>query len=78
MSVAVHDTREEKLKWLLRQAQWASSLSFFSAVFGFVYWYYGIYSAETVVIALSAVLVVNAALLLWAVARITNIVRRAF
>lgn len=78
MSVSALDTREDKLKWLLRPAQWASSLSFFGAIFGFVYWYYGVYSAETVVIALSGALGVNAALLIWTVGRISNIVRRTF
>ena len=78
MSAAAHGVREEKLKWLLRPVEWASTLSFLGAASGFVYWYYGIYSAETVVIALCVALGVNAALLLWAVARVTNIVRRAF
>lgn len=78
MSVAVHDTREDKLKWLLRPIQWASSLSFFSAVFGLVYWYYGFYDANWITVGLCAVLAVNAVLLLWGTARLSNLVRRAF
>lgn len=78
MSVSALDTREDKLKWLLRPTQWASSLSFFGAIFGFVFWHYGIYSAETLVIALGAALGVNAVLLFWAVARVSNVVRRNF
>jgi hypothetical protein len=76
MSVDVKGTREEKLKWLLRPVEWASTLSFFSATFGFVYWYYGIYSSEVLVVALSVALAVNTALLIWAVGRISNVVRR--
>jgi hypothetical protein len=78
MSVAEIDTREGKLKWLLRPAQLASSLSFFAAIFGFVYWHFGIYSAETVAVALIAAMAVNAVLLIWAVGRISNVVRGRF
>lgn len=78
MSVSALDTREDKLKWLLRPAEWASTLSFFGAIFGFVFWYFGIYSAETLVIALCAALCANAVLLIWAVGRVSNVVRRNF
>ncbi len=75
MSVAVHGTREEKLKWLLRPVQWASTLSFFSAIFGFVYWHYGFYEANSLAFGLCAILAVNAALLSWALARVNNVAR---
>jgi hypothetical protein len=75
MSTAAHGTREEKLRWLLRPVEWASTLSFFTATFGFVYWYFEIYSAGTVALVLSAALTANAVLLIWACARIMNAAR---
>lgn len=78
MSTAAHGSREEKLKWLLRPVEWASTLSFFGAVFGFVYWYFEIYSAQTVAVLLAAALAANAVLLMWAIARISNLVRRYY
>lgn len=75
MTVAMQETREDKLKWLLRPVEWASGLSFFGAVFGLVYWLDGLYRADQIVLALCAVLGVNFALLLWAINRMTRAAR---
>lgn len=75
MAIAAHDTREDKLKWLLRPVEWASSVAFFSAVFGLVYWYFEEMDVNHLVLALCAALAVTSGLLIWAVARLTNAAR---
>lgn len=75
MAIAAHDTREDKLKWLMRPVEWASSVAFFSAVFGLVYWYFEEMDANHLVLALCAALAVTSGLLIWAVARLTNAAR---
>lgn len=72
MAIAGHETREEKLRWLVRPVAWASNVAFFSAVFGFVYWYFDEVDANHLILALCACLGVTAGLLIWAVARMTN------
>jgi hypothetical protein len=72
MSIAAHATRDDKLNWLIRPVAWASNVAFFSAVFGAVYWYFGLWSLNWIVPALCACLGVTAGLLIWAVARMTN------
>lgn len=76
MSVdAVHGTREEKLKWLLRPVEWASNVAAFGAVFGFVFWYFEMYGDTTLIVALVAMLALIAGLLIWGSARISNAAR---
>jgi len=75
MAVAALETREDKLKWLMRPVNWASSLSFISAFFGGVHWYYGFFDANEIVVALCVALGVNSALLFWAIARMTTAAR---
>lgn len=75
MAIAAHETREEKLKWLLQPVEWASNVAFFGAVFGFVFWYFEIYGATTLIVALVAMLALIAGLLIWASARISNAAR---
>lgn len=75
MTIAAHETREDKLKWLLRPVEWALGVSFSSACFGFVYWHFGIYDLDVIAPALCAALVANTALLFWAVSRMTTAAR---
>jgi len=76
MSTVAHGTREEKLRWLLRPVEWASTLSFLGATFGSVYWYFEIYSVEAVALILCVALAANAALLIWAIGRISGVAKR--
>jgi hypothetical protein len=75
MAIAAHETREDKLKWLCRPIDWASSVAFYSTTFGFVFWYFGIWEAQHLVPVLCACLGVTSGLLIWAVARLTNAAR---
>lgn len=71
MSIAANATKEDKIEWLLKPINWAYSMSFFAAIFGTVYCFYGIYDdAKVVAYLLAATLAVNVGLLLWAISRI--------
>lgn len=75
MSTIAIETRQQKEKWLLRPVAIAGSIAWFAGIFGFVYYYFGIYSHETLILMLIAALAVNAGLLIWGVARIQNAIR---
>lgn len=77
MSVtAALGTREGKLKWLLRPFSWASSVAWFSAWFGVVYYAFGLASDRVIIFSLIAALAANSALLIWGISRLTSATRQ--
>jgi hypothetical protein len=75
MSISSTTTFEDKEKWLLRPLSIASSIAWFMSIGGFVYFYFGIYEHETIILMLIAALAVNAGLLIWCTARIARAAR---
>jgi hypothetical protein len=75
MSIAAHETREEKGKWLVRPVNWASNVVFFSFVFGAIYYWFGLLEDQTLIISLVVAMGIASVLLIWAYARITNAAR---
>ena len=68
--VAAGATREEKEAWVWRPLNWAWSVSFFAAVFGFVYYYFAAFDPGVVIVGLIMANVATAGMLLWAIRRI--------
>lgn len=77
MSIAENATREDKVTWLFRPVEWSSNVAFFGAIFGFVMWYFGIYDADILVIALCIALGLNFGLAMWALSRLNNAARKS-
>jgi hypothetical protein len=75
MSIAAHETREDREKWLLRPLNYASNVAFFSFVFGNVYYWFGLVEDRTLIIGLAVAFGVASGFLFWAVQRITNAAR---
>ena len=75
MAIADCETREERIEWLQRPINWAFHLSFDIGLFGFVYCWFNIWDAKMIAYTLSAVLAVNAGLLIWGISRLTRATR---
>lgn len=75
MSIAGYETREERIEWLLRPTEWAYSLSFFAAVFGFFFWYFALVPTEITCVMLILVAAANMVLALWSVSRLGRATR---
>jgi hypothetical protein len=77
MSIAENATREDKMTWLLRPIEWSSHVAFFGTIFGFVLWYFGVYDADWIVVALCVAMGVNFGLVTWGVSRLSRAARRS-
>lgn len=74
MSISAIDTRETKLKWLLRPADWASSIALFGGPMAAAMLYGGVDHWTVMAVAIGAN-VVNSGLLLWGIVRVSNAAR---
>lgn len=75
MSIAAHETREDKEKWLLRPFNWALNVVFHSFVFGNVYYWYGLTEDRVLIIGLLVAFGIASVLMFWAYKRITDAAR---
>lgn len=75
MSRAVFATRQEKEQFLLRPLSLASSVAFFSFVFGIVFWLEGEISGHVLAGGLVVAMGITSALLFWAMKRVTDAAR---
>jgi hypothetical protein len=75
MSVSAVETREEKLNWLLRPLNWASTVCFYGAAMSGLMWFDGNVSTETIAIVATTALFVTLGLLLWSAVRTTRAAR---
>jgi hypothetical protein len=76
MSVEALDTREDKIKWITRPFCWAYDLAWFLCLCGIAPWYFGDVMPYSYLCAiLFAGLATIAGLLLWGIARVTNVAR---
>lgn len=64
-TIAASATREDKQKWLMRPFNWASNVAYFCAIFGAVYYWFGLVNDRILVPGLLAALTLTAVLLLW-------------
>lgn len=75
MSISVIETRETKLKWLLRPLNWASAVCFWGAMMAVFIWFDDNMNTETLAIVATAALFVTLGLLIWAGVRTTRAAR---
>lgn len=75
MSVSAVETRETKLKWLLRPLDWAGLVCAWGALVSAFMWFDSDVSAETIAIVATAALFVTLGLLVWAGVRTTKAAR---
>lgn len=75
MSVSAVETRETKLKWLLRPLNQASIVCFWGAMMAGFMWFDSNVSTETIAIVATAALFVTLGLLVWAGVRTTKAAR---
>ena len=72
MAVAALETREDKLKWLMRPFHWAANACLYMVVVSFGLWYDDASSGKALFPLLGAGFVVILGLLIWGLARMSN------
>lgn len=73
MSIAATDTREDKMKWLVRPLDLALRVCCYMAVFGFTFWWQGQLPAEQLCVVLLTALAISGVLLAWGLRRVVNV-----
>lgn len=75
MSVSAVETRETKLKWLLRPLEWAGHVCWFGAILSAFMWFDRTITAETIAVIATATLFITFGLIFWSSIRIARAAR---
>ncbi len=76
--ISASATREEKRTWLTRPIEWAGNITFFTALFGFVFLLEGQIDLKLIAYGAVIALAIAAGLLIWGLARISRASRGSY